>query len=180
MEDTGIEMLRLTNENDMETRIPEHELIERLREVTDAARHQEPSAGVEARLMRAFGERRTVDIARPERRIYWPLAAAAAIVVVALTPLVMLRMGGALPSPAGSIGSTEPAQAGTLDGFVPVPGAASLPRLESASIVRYQLPLAALPVYGVDVVADPGRHAVEADLLIGQDGHARAIRIAER
>ncbi|MGH9386919.1 MAG: hypothetical protein ACRD2N_21835 [Vicinamibacterales bacterium] len=59
----------------------------------------------------------------------------------------------------------------TLDDFMPVPDATWLRRLESARIVRYELPLSALPAYGVAVVPDAARGAVTADLLIGQDGH---------
>jgi hypothetical protein len=42
-----------------------------------------------------------------------------------------------------------------------------------------ELPQAALPAYGLEIV--PGRRTpVEADLLIGQDGQARAIRLVAR
>ena len=63
--------------------------------------------------------------------------------------------------------------------FVALPAAAGLPEFESGVIVRVELPVAALPAYGLEIV--PGRStAVEADLLIGQDGQARAIRLVSR
>jgi hypothetical protein len=63
--------------------------------------------------------------------------------------------------------------------FVVLPAAASLPDFESGVIVRMELPQAALPAYGLEIV--PGRRTpVEADLLIGQDGQARAIRLVAR
>ena len=68
----------------------------------------------------------------------------------------------------------EPA---TMEGFVPLPAAAGLPELESGRIIRIDLPVASLPAYGVDVIPDLRRPEVEADLLVGQDGQPRAIRL---
>ena len=68
----------------------------------------------------------------------------------------------------------EPA---TMEGFVALPAAAGLPELESGRIIRIDLPVASLPAYGVDVIPDLRRPDVEADLLVGQDGQPRAIRL---
>ena len=62
-------------------------------------------------------------------------------------------------------------------GFVEIPGAAMLPPLESAAIVRVALPVADLPSYGIQIVPEISVTSVEADLLVAQDGHARAIRL---
>lgn len=76
----------------------------------------------------------------------------------------------------GRPGRPGPAQAAD---FVALPAAAGLPPFESGVIVRMELPVAALPAYGFEIV--PGRKApIEADLLIGQDGQARAIRLVSR
>jgi len=64
--------------------------------------------------------------------------------------------------------------------FIPIPSAAGLPALESGRIVRLELPMSALPAYGVEIVAGGARSSVEADLLVGQDGQARAIRLVAR
>ncbi len=61
-------------------------------------------------------------------------------------------------------------------GFVPIPSAAGLPAFESGEIVRLGIPVTALPNYGVDIPAG-GSASVQADLLVGQDGQARAIRL---
>jgi hypothetical protein len=61
--------------------------------------------------------------------------------------------------------------------FMLIPAAAGLPALESASIVRMELPLSALPGYGVAIAPDAAGSAVQADLLVGQDGQARGIRL---
>jgi RNA polymerase sigma-70 factor (ECF subfamily) len=62
-------------------------------------------------------------------------------------------------------------------GFVPLPGAASLPTFESGQIVRMELPVTSLPLYGVEILPDTRHNPVQADLLVGQDGQPRAIRL---
>jgi hypothetical protein len=62
-------------------------------------------------------------------------------------------------------------------GFVALPGAAGLPDFESGEIVRMELPLTSLPTYGIEILPDAQGSPVEADLLVGQDGEARAIRL---
>jgi hypothetical protein len=62
-------------------------------------------------------------------------------------------------------------------GFVAVPAAADLPRFESGTIVRVELPVSELPGYGVDISPAAGDGPVEADVLVGQDGQPRAIRL---
>ena len=62
-------------------------------------------------------------------------------------------------------------------GFVAVPGAAGLPQFESGTIVRVEVPVSALPEYGVDIFPAATDRPVEADVLVGQDGQARAIRL---
>ena len=61
--------------------------------------------------------------------------------------------------------------------FVALPGAAGLPEFESGTIVRLELSLASLPSYGVDITRAGADRPVEADVLVGQDGQARAIRL---
>ncbi len=65
-------------------------------------------------------------------------------------------------------------------GFVELPGAAGLPQFESGTIVRLELPVASLPAYGIEIPAAADERPVEADLLVGQDGLTRAIRLVAR
>jgi len=62
-------------------------------------------------------------------------------------------------------------------GFVELPWTAGLPAFESGEIVRMEVPLATLPGYGIDISSGTGNGPVAADVLIGQDGFARAIRL---
>jgi hypothetical protein len=43
--------------------------------------------------------------------------------------------------------------------------------------VRVEVPVASLPAYGIDISSGAGKGPVEADVLIGQDGFTRAIRL---
>lgn len=63
------------------------------------------------------------------------------------------------------------------EGFVALPSAAGLPAFESGEIVRVEVPVTSLPMYGIDIAPDARGPAVEADFLVGQDGQARAIRL---
>jgi hypothetical protein len=62
--------------------------------------------------------------------------------------------------------------------FVAWPGAAALPTFENGELVRTELPVSVLPLLGLRS-ADPGpRETVAVDVLVGQDGFARAVRLA--
>ena len=61
--------------------------------------------------------------------------------------------------------------------FVSLPTAVGLPSLESGRIVRVEVPIAMLPSLGFDIGPDPPQALVEADVLVGQDGQPRAIRL---
>ncbi len=58
-----------------------------------------------------------------------------------------------------------------------LPGAAGLPDFESGQIIRMEIPLTSLPTYGIEILPDAQGAPVAADLLVGQDGQARAIRL---
>jgi hypothetical protein len=63
------------------------------------------------------------------------------------------------------------------DEFVELPAAARLPRFESGVIVRVELDVTSLPAYGFPIMPDSTRRPVAADVLVGQDGQPRAIRL---
>lgn len=62
-------------------------------------------------------------------------------------------------------------------GFLDIPAAAYLPPMESGVIVRTELPLSALPSYGIQIGPEMNTDAVDVDLLVAQDGLARGIRL---
>jgi hypothetical protein len=61
--------------------------------------------------------------------------------------------------------------------FVVLPGANALPRLESGRVIRIEIPESELSSVGLW----PSMHAgvVQADVLVGQDGLARAVRLVQ-
>jgi hypothetical protein len=106
----------------------------------------------------------------------YPLAAAAAVALAvggALTAVVL--RGERTPSPP-AIAAAEPAAAPapSISAFQPLLNSPQL-RSSSYSVVRVRIPLAAFAV--VPGTAQGG--TIEADLLVGEDGLARAIRFNE-
>ena len=62
--------------------------------------------------------------------------------------------------------------------FVMIPGAAALPPMESGSLVRMEVPVTLLPSLGVTPPGNPVRQ-VRADVIVGQDGLPRAVRLVD-
>ena len=111
----------------------------------------------------------------------------------ASTPVAAERTAVATPAPATPQTATartaapRPTSAKASVGrpatpveFVRIPSAIGLPELESGTVLRMELPLTALPEYGLDIAPDAMRTSVEADILVGQDGQPRAIRLIGR
>jgi hypothetical protein len=147
-----------------------------LRELADATTSAAASPHVQERLLRTFDE--TVrDRTRQSRPVRWfPAAAVSFALLLATTALVLQTWSGRIDAKRG----TSSAASTIVDpsvGFQPVPGASALPRLESARIVTYELPLTTLRAYGLEIFPEPNRPTIDAELLIGQDGYARAIRV---
>ena len=63
--------------------------------------------------------------------------------------------------------------------FYPLPEAEALPAVENAMVVRVQLPVSSLRLMGVPVGEERGDASVQADLLLGQDGLARGVRLVQ-
>ena len=124
---------------------PQHELNlrDRLRELSQATRDAQPSPEMEARLLRAFADSGRV----PARSVpvRWVPAIAASLLLAAVVGVLVFQLTK-LPAraPVAAAGEAD-GRIVSLDGFVPIPGAGALPQLESASIVRYELPVGALP-----------------------------------
>jgi hypothetical protein len=73
--------------------------------------------------------------------------------------------------------ATLPSEIATV--FLPLPGSERL-GLESGHIVRVALPRSVLPSFGVPTREEIEGGMVEADVLFGEDGLARAIRLVGR
>ena len=102
----------------------------------------------------------------------WSFGAAAALAgaIVGLNWLVVSNSPRVDPLPP------EPAFDST--GFVPWPGAEAWPPFESGSLVRVDLPVSELLTLGLPVPQSTVS-VVQADVVIGQDGLARAVRFVQ-
>ena len=134
-------------------------------------------------LLAAFDARQ----ARPTRafagRWVWAAATAASVAIAAALNVIVatnvhgratVAPGADSLSRGSSLAPVTPDDAG---GFVPWPGALMLPRFESGALMRIDLPVSALPALGF---APPAVGAsVQADVIVGQDGMARAIRLVQ-
>lgn len=153
----------------------EQELTKALRRLNDATVPPPVDPAREAALMAAFDAAFGAASA-PSRRLtrgYWPmvaLAAAAAVLIAVALPWGPAGRRGTMPT--SSARGVQP----DVSEFVVVPGGASLPPMESGSLVRVDLPVAVLPSLGVTPPAG-GAATVKADLVVGQDGLTRAVRL---
>lgn len=80
---------------------------------------------------------------------------------------------GALMANSRGDGGGEPEI--TTD-FFPMSDASALQMMDGGHVIRVELPASALASYGLPVAADRANGRVKADVLIGSDGMARAIR----
>jgi len=165
------------NENDQE-------LLEGLRELASDGQPGAP-VRIEERLLHEFRRR-----VRVRRRIM--LASSAGAVAIAAGLFIMMRVAPATHAPAtqnaavaamiaetpGIIEVPSPSEDAGMN-FYELPDARELPPVENATVVRVELPVASLRSIGFQVNEESANAAVEADVLLGQDGLARGVRFIE-
>ena len=152
-----------------------------------------PSPATEARVFAEF-DRTWNERPRVVPRRLPPVWIALAASLVAAVGLALFAL---LPAKAGSHGNRSilwlppsdlwlPPSGGSStsvnaspSGFITLPGAVALPPLESGQLVRTDLPVSMLPSLGITPVGAQGR-TVKADILVGQDGIARAVRLVNQ
>ncbi|MCW5978636.1 MAG: hypothetical protein KIT09_11190 [Bryobacteraceae bacterium] len=144
----------------------EHEAaaIEELRELAGALRPLEAPGRVEQALREAFRRRQ-----RRRRRIVVPLAAAA---VIALAVLNLL------PRPEGPRAEGAPPETIATD-YMPVGFGRPLYPGEFVQVVRISVPRMEMVRFGLPVFEDGAEGRVQADVVLGEDGIARAIRFVQ-
>ncbi len=151
-------------------------------------------ASVEAALVFTFRRRK----ARRRTLTRWAIAVAAGLLLVAfltprpqqvappqprmahITPPVLSpASGSARSSVARHHQRTRRPSAEVATRFYPLPDAAALAPFEYGTLVRVQLPRSALRVVGLPVNEDRLSERINADVLLGQDGLARAVRFVQ-
>ena len=145
----------------------ERELSSGLKAVAGLTAAARPTAEMERRLLDAYA---VMHAQASRTRTYsrvWRAAAAVLLIAAGLSTWSVWDVPRTGPPDVAR---------GLFDEFMPLPIASALPALESGVIVRIELSVAALPRYGV-AIPDTPRREVQADLLVGQDGQPRAIRL---
>lgn len=151
---------------------PDRDIVDALRRVARSTIVPPLDAGREAALLAAFDGRAT-----PRRRSsggwVWlsGLAAAVALLIAAGLPTLSPSSGSPSAAPAH-----EPQR---TSAFIPWPGASALPPLESGELVRMSLPVSMLPSLGVIPPSASRAAEVTADVVVGQDGLPRALRLVD-
>ena len=79
------------------------------------------------------------------------------------------------PAQASSV-STDEQAVEIATSFIPLSNGRSLAAAESMQLVRVELPRSALVSFGLPMNVERADERVKADVLIGNDGVARAIR----
>jgi hypothetical protein len=153
---------------------------ELLKALADHDRERETPEAVELRLRSAFREK----YAHPK----WPYCAIAAAVVLALLiyprpePQTMEIAVATPPAPVLALSKTAPPKTvhrrppptEVVTEFYPLMEDA--PPFERGELLRVSLPAAAMRGVGLPVDEDRLADMVQADVLVGQEGLARAIR----
>jgi hypothetical protein len=172
--------------NEYEGNIEDRDLALALRRLDSAVVVPEVDPVREAALMAAFDAAQLRRAGPSGGRQYWYMAAlataAAVLIAAGLNPVLTGRHG---PSPDAR--PMHKPQASTLRGvqpgpeppneFVMVPGASTLPAMESGSLVRMDVPVAMLPSLGLTPPQANRTATVRADLVVAQDGLPRAARL---
>ena len=152
----------------------EQQLLRDLRSLADADRSEAPN-DLRTRLVIEF-RRRSVR----RRRMAWlPAAGIAAIAAALLLFIVVPKQSITVSNSADQSLSPAATAEDTDADFYPVPEADGLPPIENATVVRVQMPLMSLELMGVAVNETGGADPVQADILLGQDGLARGVRLVQ-
>lgn len=151
----------------------------------DRARMQAPGR-VETRLVSEFRRSAGVAPATPLAR-RWKLAfacgggvalvaAAALLLAVREHALAPARQAAETEIAANDWGARFPEDSGGASEFIPLPNAARLAPSDDVNLVRMEVPRSAMIAVGYVVPPDRADERVQADVVLGSDGLARAVR----
>jgi anti-sigma factor RsiW len=161
----------------------QQELAAGLKLVAEHLSELRAPARVEGRLLRAF--RAQNGLTEPLGRSRWMVAACWAAAAVLLFAIAMLLSGGRQPAPlragtaAVELAAEQEIAAAEADGFIPLPNAERLGPNDDVNMVRMEVPRSTVEELGFTISADRDTDRVEADVLLGSDGVARAVRFLD-
>jgi len=129
---------------------------------------------LEARLLRAYREQYGRRVSRTAGAHRWWAAAAAVLLAAAGL------WTGAWPSAAPARGVSGAAVLAGMEesqgAFIPLPNAAGVTDDDELDLVRVELPRSAMTALGLAAGDENLAGSVEAEVLVGPDGMARAVR----
>ena len=141
---------------------------------------------VEANLLEAFRSEMASAGPRLVRMRMLPVFswAAVAAAAIAMAVWVVPRRPSAPPAahhtPAAQVELASLVDdAADDDGFIPLPNAERVGPNDDVHVVRMELPRSAMLVVGLDVSPERVSERVEAEVMLGPDGLARAVRFAD-
>jgi hypothetical protein len=160
------------------------ELHAGLRAVAAGERRTAAPDRVEARLLAAFRQQSGLPAHRISGRWTPTLAWTAAIAAMLLLGVLLVRDCQPQPALVAASHSIEMASAdsqGEFEGFIALPNSAGLAAdtEDDVSLVRVAVPRSAMLALGLDVSEDRAGELVEADIMLGSDGVARAVRFLD-
>jgi hypothetical protein len=151
-------------------------------------RHLEAPPHVERLLLAGFRSRRVlVPAARPAGS-WWAVGGWAAAIVITTSLALFVAVGrqpertDRIPRQATQLAAGENSdEVETLDdgGFIRLPNAEEIAPNEEVNLVRIEVPRSAMIALGYSVSAEQAADPVEADVVLGADGVAKAVRFLE-
>ena len=165
----------------------QRELAAGLRAVAAGYERMAAPARVEARLRAEFRKQAALQSGR-RAGFGWRPAFSWAAAAVAVIALGVLAVDGGRPdgnravvsrtSEVATVANATEAP-NDYDGFIPLPNAGRLPDTEDVNLVRVELPRSAMIALGLEVSPERASELVEADVMLGPDGLARAVRFVD-
>jgi hypothetical protein len=146
---------------------------------------------VEARLLAEFRGQAALVALPPARRWWSPVVAWAVAAVVVLAAFLLFTGRRQPRTPLAQDGAeaavidwsavlpAEIAGEAAAGDFIPLPNADRLPQDEDLNVVRVEVPRSAMIALGYSVPADRASERVRADVVMGSDGLARAVRFLD-
>ncbi len=166
----------------------QHQLSAGMRSLSEEWQRVQAPPRVEEGLVAAFRAqqaRRPVEM--PVRKVWVPVLSGIAAAALVAAGLFLLRDKPVQPVhrstsaiELASVPVTPDAMADDespdSDGFIPLPNAQRIAPDENVNVVRVEVPRSAMLAVGLPVSADQSMELVEADIKMGSDGLARAVR----
>lgn len=160
----------------------QRELADGLRAVAASERRVSAPSRVEGRLVAAFRRQSGLQ-SGPRRGFRWAPVFSWAATVAAMIALAVFAVRQQQPQAArtgaeAAIASSSDSVQSDYDGFIPLPSTGKLDT-EDVNVVRVEVPRSAMIAVGLEVNPDRASELVQAEVMLGPDGLARAVKFLD-